>query len=111
VQAKNVNSNATDEMFTACTIVKHIMTDLSNAATEEEKVAIIIKMCLDCRSAMPTTVHRHLKIIAFSSNSIGRQARMIRKQLKTCGIVDAWRENDVLNFYINVYCCYNKYMD
>jgi hypothetical protein len=48
VQAKKVNSNAMDEMFAACTMVQQIITDLSGAATEEEKVVIIIKPCLDC---------------------------------------------------------------
>jgi hypothetical protein len=36
-----------DEMFAACTVVQQIVTDLSGAATEEEKVVIIIKLSLD----------------------------------------------------------------
>jgi hypothetical protein len=28
-----------------------------------------------------------------------------------CGIVDAWRDNYALNFYMNIYCCCNEYMD
>jgi hypothetical protein len=31
---------------------------------------------------MPTTVHRTLKIIAFSANNIGNEAYEVRKQLK-----------------------------
>jgi hypothetical protein len=30
---------------------------------------------------MPTTILRHLKIIAFNANGIGRQAYVVRKQL------------------------------
>jgi hypothetical protein len=48
VQAEKVNSNVIDEIFAACTMVQQIITGLSGAATEEEKVAIIIKLCLDC---------------------------------------------------------------
>jgi hypothetical protein len=43
VQAKNVNSNAMDDMFVAFTMVQQIMTGLSGAAPEEEKVAVITK--------------------------------------------------------------------
>jgi hypothetical protein len=28
-----------------------------------------------------------------------------------CGVVVAWRDNHILNFYTNIYCCYNEYMD
>jgi hypothetical protein len=28
-----------------------------------------------------------------------------------CGIVDAWRNNHILNFYTNIYCCYNEHTD
>jgi hypothetical protein len=43
VQAKNVNSNAMDDMFLAFTMVQQIMTELSGAVTEKEKVAITTK--------------------------------------------------------------------
>jgi hypothetical protein len=38
-----VNSNAMDDMFVAFTMVQQIMTGLSSAASEEEKVSIITK--------------------------------------------------------------------
>jgi hypothetical protein len=40
VQAKSVTINATD-IFLAFTMMQQIMTELSGAATEEEKLAII----------------------------------------------------------------------
>jgi hypothetical protein len=62
-------------------MVQQIITGLSGAATEEEKVAIIIKLCLDCWSAMPTTNHRPQKIIALNASGIERQAYEDRKPL------------------------------
>jgi hypothetical protein len=38
-----VNTNAMDDKFVAFTMVQQIMTGLSNAASEEEKVSIITK--------------------------------------------------------------------
>jgi hypothetical protein len=46
VQAKNVNSNATEDMFLAFTVVHQIITELSGTATEKEKVALIAKAVL-----------------------------------------------------------------
>jgi hypothetical protein len=44
VQVKNVNSNAMDgDMFLAFTMVQQIMTELSGAGTEKQKVAVITK--------------------------------------------------------------------
>jgi hypothetical protein len=43
VQAKNVNSNATDDMLAVVTMMQQIMIGLSGAATEEQ-VAIKIKL-------------------------------------------------------------------
>jgi hypothetical protein len=43
MQAKNVNINAMDDVFLAFTMAWHIMTELSGAATEKEKVAVITK--------------------------------------------------------------------
>jgi hypothetical protein len=43
VQAENVNGNATDGMYLAFTMVRQIMTELSGAATEKEKVAVMTK--------------------------------------------------------------------
>jgi hypothetical protein len=43
VQAKNVNINATDDVFLAFTIVQQIMTELSGVAREKEKAAVIFK--------------------------------------------------------------------
>jgi hypothetical protein len=37
VQAKNVNSNATDSVFLAFTVVQQIMTELLGTATEKDK--------------------------------------------------------------------------
>jgi predicted rRNA methylase YqxC with S4 and FtsJ domains len=42
MQAKNVNINAMD-VFLAFTMVQQIMTELSGAMTEKEKVAVITK--------------------------------------------------------------------
>jgi hypothetical protein len=43
VQAKNVNINATDNMFLTFTMVQQIRTELSGAAKEKEKVAVTTK--------------------------------------------------------------------
>jgi hypothetical protein len=43
VQAVNVNINAVDNVFLAFAMVQQIITELSCAATEEEKVAVITK--------------------------------------------------------------------
>jgi hypothetical protein len=43
VQAENVNSNAMEDMSVAFTMVHQIMTGLSGAASEEEKIAVISK--------------------------------------------------------------------
>jgi hypothetical protein len=46
MQEEIVNSNAMDDMFVAFTMVQQIMTGLSSAASEEEKVSIITKSVL-----------------------------------------------------------------
>jgi hypothetical protein len=46
VRAKNVNNNAMDDTLTAVTMVQQITTELSGAATEQEKVIVITKMVL-----------------------------------------------------------------
>jgi hypothetical protein len=43
MQGKIINSNTMDEIFVAFTMVGQIMTGLSSAASEEEKVSIITK--------------------------------------------------------------------
>jgi hypothetical protein len=43
MQEESANSNAMDDMFVAFTMVQQIMTGLSRAASEEEKVSIITK--------------------------------------------------------------------
>jgi hypothetical protein len=43
MQEKIVNSTAMDDMFVAFTMLQQIMTGLSSAAPEEEKVSIITK--------------------------------------------------------------------
>jgi hypothetical protein len=43
MQEETVNSNTMDDMFVAFTMVQQIMTGLSSAASEEEKVSIITK--------------------------------------------------------------------
>jgi hypothetical protein len=40
VQTKNVNTDATDEVFLAFTLVQQIISELSSAATEKRKVVI-----------------------------------------------------------------------
>jgi hypothetical protein len=42
-QAKVLNGNAMDDMFIAFTVVQQIMTGLSGAASEGEKVSVITK--------------------------------------------------------------------
>jgi hypothetical protein len=46
VQAKNVNVNATDDVFLAFTMEQQIMMELSGAATEKEKVSVITEAVL-----------------------------------------------------------------
>jgi hypothetical protein len=43
MQEETVNSNAMEDMFVTFTVVQQIMTGLSSAASEEEKVSIITK--------------------------------------------------------------------
>jgi hypothetical protein len=44
MQAKNVNTNARDDMFLVFAVVQQIMTELSGAATGKEEVAVITKV-------------------------------------------------------------------
>jgi hypothetical protein len=46
MQAKTININSMDDKLAAVTMVKHIMTELSDTATEQEKVIVITKMVL-----------------------------------------------------------------
>jgi uncharacterized coiled-coil protein SlyX len=46
MQARNVNSNSMDDTLAAVTRVQQIMTELSGAATEQEKVIVITKEAL-----------------------------------------------------------------
>jgi hypothetical protein len=77
VQARSVNMNATDGVFLSFNIVQQIMTELSSAATEREKIAVITK-----------AVFRLLKVssndssYASENHSIGRQAYEVRKELQ-----------------------------
>jgi hypothetical protein len=73
MQGKTVHSNAMDDMFVAFTVVQQIITGLSRAASEEEKVSIITKVFLAYSNIMAATVHRHLNVGAFNVNSTGRQ--------------------------------------
>jgi hypothetical protein len=66
VQAKNVNSNAMDDMSVTFTMVQQIMTGLSGAVSEEEKVAIT-KVVFSLLNLMAATVHRPLKVITFNA--------------------------------------------
>jgi hypothetical protein len=34
-----------------------------------------------------------------------------KHSLYWCGIVIAWRNNHVLNFYTNIYCCYSGHAE
>jgi hypothetical protein len=43
MKANNVNSNATDDMFLAFGMLQQIMTELSGAATETDRVAVVTK--------------------------------------------------------------------
>jgi hypothetical protein len=43
MQANVVNNNAMDDMYVALPMVQQIKTGLSGAASEEEKVSVIIK--------------------------------------------------------------------
>jgi hypothetical protein len=43
MQANVVNNNAMDDVYVAFTMMQQIMTGLSGAASEEEKVAVITK--------------------------------------------------------------------
>jgi hypothetical protein len=46
MQAKNINSNAMDGTLATITMVQQIMTGLSGAVTEKEKVIIITEVVL-----------------------------------------------------------------
>jgi hypothetical protein len=61
-------------MILAFTMVQQIMSELSGAATEKEKVAVITEAVFRLFRTMPVTVNRPLKITAFNANSTGRQA-------------------------------------
>jgi hypothetical protein len=49
MQKEIVNCNAMDDMFVAFTIVQQIMTGLSSAVSEEEKLSIITKSVFSLR--------------------------------------------------------------
>jgi hypothetical protein len=46
MQANVVNNNAMDDMYVAFTMAQQIMTGLSGAASEEQKVSVIVKVVL-----------------------------------------------------------------
>jgi hypothetical protein len=43
MQEETVNSNAMEDMFVTFTVVQQIMTELSSAVSEEERISIITK--------------------------------------------------------------------
>jgi hypothetical protein len=65
VLAKIVNSNAMEDMFVAFTMVQQIMTGLSSAASEEEKVSVITKAVFSLLKRMVVTVYYYYKLRGF----------------------------------------------
>jgi hypothetical protein len=71
VQTKNKNINATD-MFLAFAMVQQIMPELSGAATEKQKVAVITEAMNSLLKTYARKIHTPLKIMSFSAYGIGR---------------------------------------
>jgi hypothetical protein len=110
MQEEIVNSNAMDDMFVAFTMVQQIMTGLSNASSEEEKISIITKSVFSLLKLMAATIHMHLKVVAFNAQGIGRQVYELRKQMQDLKIdVAIFTETHLkpfMRFYIPNYYIY-----
>jgi hypothetical protein len=70
-------------MFFVLNMVPQIITELSGAATEKGKVALITKAVFRPLKTMSASVYRPLQFIAFNANGIGRQAYEVSKHLLT----------------------------
>jgi hypothetical protein len=72
VQASISTNNETLEI---ATVVQQVMTELSEAVSEEDKVMVITKIVLNKTKWL-------LNVISFNANEIWRQRYELRKQLK-----------------------------
>jgi hypothetical protein len=61
-------------MLKGATVVQNIITELSEAVIEEDKIMVITKMVLNA------TIHRPLKVVAFNVKGIWRQRYELSKQ-------------------------------
>jgi hypothetical protein len=78
VQAPSSSNNDT-----VATVVHHIMTKLTKAESEKERVMFITKLVLNLmQKKMADRIHRPLKIIAFNENGIWRPRYEKSKQLQ-----------------------------
>jgi type IV pilus biogenesis protein CpaD/CtpE len=65
IQAPSSTNNET-----VATAVHQIMTDLSEAVSEEDKIMVVTKIILNLMKKMPARFYRPLKVIAFNANGI-----------------------------------------
>jgi hypothetical protein len=71
-----------NDMLKVVTVVQQIMTELSEAVSEKDKIMVITKIVLNLMKQMAARVHRVLKVIAFNENGIWRQHNELSKQLQ-----------------------------
>jgi predicted type IV restriction endonuclease len=69
-------------MSQAATVVHQIMTKLSEAVSEKDKLIVITKMHLTYWNKIAARIHKLLKIIAFNANGIWRRRYRPSKQLQ-----------------------------
>jgi hypothetical protein len=77
VQAPSSSNNDS-----VATVVHQIMTKLTKAVSEEDRVMVITKLVLNLINKMTASFHRPLKTVAFNANDIWMQRYELSKQLQ-----------------------------
>jgi hypothetical protein len=77
-------SSPNHNMLKFAIVVQQIMTEVSETASEEDKIIDITEMVLN--EKMNTRIHRSLRLIAFNANGIWRQSYELSKQLQVLQI-------------------------
>jgi hypothetical protein len=72
-------SSSNDDM-TVATVVQHVMTELSEAVSDEDKIMIITKMVLNETELLLEFIC-HSKVIVFNANGIWIQCNELSRQL------------------------------
>jgi hypothetical protein len=83
VEAPSSTNNDTSKIVI---VVQQIMTEISGAASEKDKIMVITKLVLNLTKQKSARVHRPIKIIEFNGNGIWRRRYELSKQLHDLNI-------------------------